>query len=153
MKGLFFLLAILLLLNSCATFQEPEFLGLTNYKLGQISGRELKFHIEAKVSNPNWYTIKIKPSDLEVYVEDQLMGTVRLDKTLKIKGKSESDLIIDLNGLLADGAMITAVRYMNKEEVRVNIKGKVKGGVFIFSKKFEVDETRSVNGRNLRFGQ
>jgi len=152
MKNWFFFGILFLLLSSCANFKEPEFISSEGFKLEKMDGKVISFSAGAKVHNPNWFGIKIKPSHVEVYVEGQLMGNVYLEKKVKMKAKRESDLKFKLRAELEDGAMITAMRYANKENVSVRIKGKVKGGIFIFSKKMEIDETRSVSGKNLRLG-
>lgn len=149
-KRIFFLSILCLLIGSCANFEEPEFRGSEGMKLEKMEGKKITFTAGAKVYNPNWFAIKIKPSHVEVYIEDQLMGEIHLDKKVKMKAKSESSLIFPLIGELEDGAMITLMRYSGKENVRLRIKGKVKGGVWIFSKKFEVDETRTVSGKDLK---
>lgn len=150
MKSYFLIFLLGTILCSCANFEEPEFKGSEGLKLEKMEGKKISFTAGAKVYNPNWFGIKIKPSHVEVYIEDQLMGEIYLDKKVKMKAKSESSLIFPLIGELEDGAMITLMRYASKENVRVQIKGKVKGGVWIFSKKFEVDETRTVSGKDLK---
>lgn len=149
-KSLFFTVLLGFILTSCANFEEPEFRGSEGMKLEKMEGKKISFTAGVTVYNPNWFGIKIKPSNVEVYIEDQFMGKIYLDKKVKMKAKSESLLSFPLFGELEDGAMITLLRYANAENVRIHIKGKVKGGVFIFSKKFEIDETRTISGKNLK---
>lgn len=146
------LLSLLLLLNACASLQEPEFRSSEGFKLEKMEGKEIRFSVGAKVYNPNWFGIKIKPSNVEVYVDGQLMGVVHLEKKVKMKAKRESTLNLQLLATLEDGAWITMMKNANRENVEVRIKGKVKGGVFIFSKKIEIDETKTVSGKDLKLG-
>lgn len=139
---------ILLLLASCA-IEAPEFIGSEGFKMEKMDGKEIRFTAGVKVNNPNWFGIKIKKSAVDVYVEDQLMGQIQLEKKVKMKAKRESTLTMPLKAVLEDGAMITMMRYASKENVNIRIKGKVKGGVWIFSKKIEIDEKRQISGRNL----
>lgn len=152
MRNFIFAISVLFILGSCAAFKEPELVKMGEFKMGQIEGKHINFTVDATVHNPNWYALKVKKSHVEVYVEDQFMGNVYLDKKIKMKAKRDSELIADLHAELEDGAMITALRYAKKEDVKVHIKGKIKGGIFIFSKKFEIDETRSISGKELRLG-
>ena len=80
------------------------------------------------------------------------MGTVKLTKKVKMKAKQESSLSLPLLATLEDGAMFTALRYAKKDQVKVRIKGKVKGGIFFLSKKVEIDETKTVSGKDLNIG-
>lgn len=139
-------------LASCTTFREPEFIGSEGIKLNKIEGKNISFTVAFKILNPNWFGIKVKPSKVDVYVEDQFMGTVLLDEKLKLKAKKENDLSIPLLAILEDGAMFTALKYAKAEKVSVRITGKVKGGVWIFSKKIPLDEKRTISGKDLRIG-
>lgn len=140
--------SLLLLVSSCA-IESPEFIGSEGFKLEKMDGKEILFTAGVKVDNPNWFGIKIKKSIVDVYVEDQLMGQVQLEKKVKMKARRESTLTLPLKAVLEDGAMITMMRYASKENVNVRIKGKVKGGVWIFSKKIDVDEKRQISGKKL----
>ena len=153
MKKFLFILTTFVLLTGCATFQEPEFRGSEGVKMEKMDGQEISLSAGIKVYNPNWYALKIKPSTVEVYLEDQLMGTVKLNKKVKMKAKQESSLSLSLLATLEDGAMFTALRYVKKDQVKVRIKGKVKGGIFFLSKKVEVDETKTISGKDLNLGK
>lgn len=153
MKKFLFILTAFVLLTGCATFQEPEFRGSEGVKMEKMDGQEISLSAGIKVYNPNWYALKIKPSTVEVYLEDQLMGTVKLNKKVKMKAKQESSLSLSLLATLEDGAMFTALRYAKKDQVKVRIKGKVKGGIFFLSKKVEVDETKTISGKDLNLGK
>lgn len=153
MRKFLFILIAFVLLTGCATFQEPEFRGSEGVKMEKMDGQEISLSAGIKVYNPNWYALKIKPSTVEVYLEDQLMGTVKLNKKVKMKAKQESSLSLSLLATLEDGAMFTALRYVKKDQVKVRIKGKVKGGIFFLSKKVEVDETKTISGKDLNLGK
>lgn len=148
---IFYSLILLLLLSSCAV-EAPEFIGSDGFKMDKMDGKEILFTAGVKVNNPNWFGIKIKRSAVDVYIEDQLMGKVQLEKKVKMKAKRESTLTLPLKAVLEDGALITMMRYASKENVNVRIKGKVKGGVWIFSKKIEIDEKRQISGKDLSPG-
>lgn len=153
MKKFLFILSALVLLSACATFQEPEFRGTEGLKMDKMEGKEISLSAGVKVYNPNWYALKIKPSTVEVYLEDKLMGKVKLTKKIKLKAKQESSLSVPLLATLEEGAMFTALRYATKEQVKVRIKGKVKGGIFFISKKVNIDETKTISGKDLKFGK
>lgn len=148
---IFYSLILLLFLSSCAV-EAPEFIGSDGFKMDKMDGKEILFTAGVKVNNPNWFGIKIKRSVVDVYIEDQLMGKVQLEKKVKMKAKRESTLTLPLKAVLEDGALITMMRYASKENVNVRIKGKVKGGVWIFSKKIEIDEKRQISGKDLSPG-
>lgn len=149
MRKLLFVFLSALLLTSC-TFYEPQFRGIENFKLHGIEGRDVNFDLSAKVYNENSYAIKIKPSTLDIYVDDTYMGKVRMEKKVKMKRKSESILSSPFNLELTQGALLKAVGLAAKGQVTIRLKGKVKGGVFIFSKKIDVDESKTISGQDLK---
>ena len=143
------ILCSLIILSSC-TFIEPSYKGGEKFKFDKLEGKTLKFTVGAKILNPNNYTIKIKPSDLDVYIEDDFMGVIHLDKTLKLKKKQELFVDAPFTATLNDGALFKLLKFVTKGKLQLTFKGKVKGGVFIFSKKFDVNETTTIDGSNLR---
>ena len=151
MKRFAFLLTLVLFLSSCASFEAPEFRGGESFKLGKIEGKTIHFNAGGKVYNGNWFGIKIKPSEFNVYLDNDFMGTVRLEKKVKLKRKRETDLNASFKAELEDGAMLKAMRLGSGNEVKIRLQGKAKAGVFVFSKKFEVDETIPFSGKGLKF--
>jgi len=152
LRYLFLGLLSVLLTSSCA-IESPEFMGSESMEGFKIDGKTITFNAGIKMSNPNWFAIKIKRSMLDVYIEEQYMGKLSLDKKVKLKAKRESVLQFPLKAELEDGAMFTILRYASKENVNIRFKGKVKGGVWLFSKKIEIDETRQVSGKSLQLNQ
>ena len=137
------------LLTSC-TFYEPEIRGGESFKMEKMDGKEVRFTAGAKVYNGNWFAVKVKKSTLDLYVDGDYLGKVHLLKKVKMKAKKETDLEGTFLAVLDDNAMMKALGLAMKGEVEVRLKGKIKGGVFIFSKKLDFDERRKINGSAFR---
>ncbi len=137
------------LLASC-TFYEPEMRGGESFKMEKMDGKEVRFTAGAKVYNGNWFAIKVKKSTLDLYVDGDYMGKVHLLKKVKMKAKRETDLEGTFLAELEENAMMKALGLAMKGDVEVRLKGKIKGGVFIFSKKLDFDERRKINGSSFR---
>lgn len=137
-----------LALTSCS-FYKPEFRGGETFSVGKIEGKSIQFNAGGNVYNPNSYSIKVKPSTFDVYVNDEYMGQVHLDKKIKMKKKTETKIDAPFTATLTEGAMFKAMRLANGGPVTVRLKGKVRAGVFIFGKKIDVDESRSLKDLNL----
>lgn len=136
----------------CMTFSEPEFRGDEKLNFDGVQGREVKFNASAKVYNENCFNLKIKPSTLDLHIEGDYIGKVHLDKKLKLKKRKESTVEAFFTAILEKGALLKAMKYAGRDEIKIRLSGKVKGGVFIFSKKFEINETKTISGANLNFG-
>lgn len=154
MRNLSFIFALALLFTSCKlfSFDNPEMRGKEEIKISKINGKSIEFTAAATVYNPNWYGVKVKPSELELYVEGDYMGTVQLNRKVKLKRKKENDLEATFTATLEDGVLMKAMKFAAKKEIKVRLKGKIKGGVFIFSKKFDFDETKTIPGASFKLG-
>ncbi len=140
---------VISLLSSC-TFHEPEMRGDETFKLERMEGKEVRFTAGAKLYNGNWFAVKVKKSTLDLYVDGEYMGKIHLLKKVKMKAKRETDLQADFLAELEGNALMKAMGLAMKGDVVVRMTGKIKGGVFIFSKKLDFDESRTMNGRSLR---
>jgi LEA14-like dessication related protein len=138
----------IVVLTSC-TFYEPEMRGGESFEMEKLEGKEIRFTAGAKVYNGNWFAIKVKPSTLDLYVDDEYIGKVHLEKKVKMRAKQETALEAPFVAELEANALTKAMGLALKGDVKVRLKGKIKGGVFIFSKKIEFDETRTMNGKDL----
>ncbi len=149
---LLFGFSCLFLLNSCKVFEEPEFVKMGGYQIESMEGSTINFSVNAVISNPNWYALKVKPSKLDVYAGDFFMGTVFLEDKLKFKKKKDSEINASFRAELADGALLKAMSFGGEENVNLTLKGKVKAGVFFIYKKFDVNESQSINGGSFGIG-
>ncbi len=143
------LLVLVTGLSSCVTFKEPEFKSMDGYTFDGMEGKQVKFKLKATVYNPNPYALKVKPSQVSIFAEDKLYGTLKLEKTQKMKRKKDTQLEVPLCFEMADGAMMGLVLLMRKEKINIKIDGKVKGGVYFISKKFPVNYEKSISPKEL----
>jgi LEA14-like dessication related protein len=136
-------------LSSCVSFKNPELKSMDGYSFDGIEGNQVKFTVKATVYNPNFYTLKVKPSKVDVYAENQLYGTLNLTKTQKMKRKKDTKLEVPLRFDMADGAMMGMMLLMRKDKIKVKLDGKVKGGVYFISKKFPVKYENTISPKEL----
>lgn len=148
----FLILAVLFLATSCANFKEPDVQRFDGVKLEKMDGKKIAFLVKVVVENENWYALKVKPSTVDVFIEDVFVGKLYLTKKVKIKAKSAGVVELPVRAELEDGALMTLLKYAMKDKVGVHLKGKIKGGVFCFYKRFPVDEKRTVDGSQLNIG-
>ncbi len=149
-----FALTLILTLSSCGCldFNTPEMRGGEDFSVNKIDGNKVDLNVKANIYNDNCFSLKIKPSDLELYVDGESIGTVRLNKKVKLKKRKETPIDANLTATLDDGALMKMMGYAAKGEVEVRLKGKAKGGVFIFSKKIEIDEKRKISTSRFKMG-
>ncbi len=149
MRNLVVVFLSLLLLNSCEWYEQVDIVEIGKIKLDKLEGNNATVNMDIELENPNWYAIKVKPSFLDVYVEDEFLGKAHLLEKIKLKRKKTGLYNIKLELLGEKGVMGKVMKYALKKELKIRLVGKVKAGVFIFSKKLEVDETKTIDGRKF----
>ena len=151
MRNLIFILLLGTLFSSCS-IKTPKLVGDEKFKFESVKDGTVKFTAGATFLNENWFGIKVKPSMMNLYIEDEFIGEVKLEKKVKLRRKKETALEAPFTLVLEKGAMLKIMKYATQGQVKVRLTGKVKGGVFFISKKIEMDETKTISGANLRLG-
>ncbi|MEJ6775806.1 MAG: LEA type 2 family protein [Crocinitomicaceae bacterium] len=150
MKSVIAVIVAFFIFSSCS-FYELEYKGGEQIKFGKLEGKQFSFTAGGKILNQNGFAIKVKPSDLSLFIEGEYIGLVHLDKEIRMKRKSDEYIEGRFTATLADGAMLRALFFINKKQLEICLKGKVKVGVWMFGKKFDVNETRTIRGSDLKF--
>jgi len=150
-KFILFLLCFIIL-NSCIQFQEVEFKNMEDVKIEKVEGRKISMLLSVKLFNPNVFSIKIKPSNVNLYIEDQLVGKINLNNKVKIIKRTENTYFVPLQIDMEEGALLKFLKYSFKEKIKIHIKGVVKGSVFGITKKIEVDEIQEIDGKLFKLG-
>ncbi|MEN8958111.1 MAG: LEA type 2 family protein, partial [Flavobacteriales bacterium] len=87
--------------SSCSLYEEVEFLGVQDYSFERQEDSKIKASILFKINNPNFYSIKLKKCDFEIFVDDHKLGTAGMLDALKIVKKTEGEYTLNL-GLQED---------------------------------------------------
>lgn len=141
----------LVVMNSC-DFDEPDISNVTNFKLVEMEGRHIEAEFNVDCENPNAFGFKMKRANIDVIVDDQVLGKITLDKKIKVKRKSKKTYTVPLSIDLEDGAMLKMIQLSMRKEITVLLKGKVRGSVCGISKSFDVNETKKIDGSLLKMG-
>jgi LEA14-like dessication related protein len=149
MKTVFIFVLTCCMFTGCMEFEEPEFGGIANFKMDSFSGGELKCSFDATIGNPNKFGIKLKPTVLDVYADDQMIGKLHLDNRIKFKRKSDKVYNVPLRVKLENGMMMKLMGFMGKSNVKLRFVGKVKASVYGITKKVDIDQSKDINPSEL----
>lgn len=151
MKKLRFLFLVLVAVSftGCVTYDDVEFKGWSDFKFGGLKGKDVDLSFNASIYNPNKYTIKAKPSNFDLYVEDSYVGKAFLTEKVTMKKKSTSESPVKLRIELIDGAMFSLIRLIKKDEIEIMLEGKLKGSVYGLNKKFDVKEKKTISTKDF----
>ena len=128
----------LTLLAGCSTLKGPEFRDIKNFKLGEIKMGESTVKMDVIFLNPNNSTFRIKSTDLDIYVNDSLVGHTTLDTVIKVQKLSEFSLPISAR-IKTASLFSNALSFLLNKEATVKISGTIKAGIGNLYKNFKID--------------
>lgn len=140
------------LLTGCFDYDDVVYQGIESVKIGKISEGKTPISFNIKLDNPNNYKIKIKPSDLTVYIGGKELGEVHLKQTLVIKKKSSNSYPLTIEAKLKDIALSSISGLMEmatKKTVTIRFKGFVRGSVYGVTQKRFVDQSKEIETSQL----
>lgn len=134
-------------LTSCFSYKEIEMSDIRDIKLNNVNGR-LEVQAGMNIKNPNNYSIKVKKIEADMLVNGANVGKIHLSKKVMLPKKSDqmqnfsvntelSNLLSALPGVLFGG------------DIRLQLKGYVKGKVFLFSRKFPFEAEEKISSKDL----
>lgn len=140
--------SLIIFLASCV-FQQPVFKKYEGFEMGKMDAKNVSFTLKARIYNPNWYALKVKPSSLEISTSDGKLGVLHLDEKIKMKGRKETSLVVPMHVDFERGIMMKLMSFGLQDSVKINLKGDVRGGVFFITKKIPMVFSRSISPKDL----
>ncbi|RFC54351.1 NDR1/HIN1-like protein [Brumimicrobium aurantiacum] len=147
LKFIFAILAFLFLTTGC--IENPEFKGVSNFKVDQINQGKLAFNVDVSAYNPNWYNLKVRKSTLNIYLNDQYVGEAFLLDKYKMKRKTTTLDNVPVEVLLEPGIMMKLVKIAMGGNVKLRLEGKLKASAFGIPVSKQVDQTKELNPKDL----
>jgi LEA14-like dessication related protein len=135
------------LFTSCFHYDDVVYQGFDNVKISKPKDGQMTLNFDLKLDNPNKYKIKIKPSDVSIFIGGKELGQVHLTETLVIDKRSQKSYPLSLELKLKDlfkSGLGSAFEMMTKQTVSLRIKGFVRGSVYGFTQKRYIDETKEM---------
>lgn len=149
------LLLFISLISLTACFDIPEFRGVSNFKMDEFKGNHISFHLDVDVFNPNGYGIRVRPSDFDVYINNQYVGKGKLDRSFKMRRKKNTVCHLPISLDLERGILMKLVRWAQSDKIELKIDGDLKVRVGGIPKKEHIEQTQEINLKdlNINFGK
>ncbi len=147
MKNILPIILLALSMSSCS-YKQINLISMNNVKIKNVSKSGIDMSIDARIENPNNYNIHVKSSDLDVALANKIFGKARVKPTVKLKKNSTLTYPVSIHinyKPLAGGIMQTIPSLVLQKSVTTSVKGKLKGRVFLFTKKFDIDEQKKLD--------
>ena len=148
-------IAFFALLFSSCNVQDVEMVNVNSYKVAKSSDDKIKLILNIRIDNPNTFNIKVKKTDLNLFVNGTDAGKINLEDKLIILKKTETDydFVLTADQKQVSRAVVQAgIGIALTGKVNINVKGWIKGKVFGIGKKIDIDEKQSLSVKDLGLG-
>ena len=133
------LLSLPLLFSGCS-YEEIKLMGIKDVTYQELKGSVLRMSITATVNNPNYLSVKIKNANMDLRLNDRVIGTVTQVEQVTLAGRKQQDykilVSIEIKDVLSN--MLGMVRLLNDPK-NLNLSGTMQVKSFLYSKTFQVD--------------
>lgn len=125
MKHILYLLTIILL-ASCGNPQELQFQDVKGIRIKELSSNT-KAEVDIQFYNPNKFGMKMKDGDIDLYLNNKLIGNAKLDDTYDVPGQDTFILTANMD-IDVKSALPSALDILLNNKMTVELKGSVKAG-------------------------
>lgn len=124
------LIAFLLFAASCGNPKNLVYQDVRNFSIQKLSltpeiGMDIQFY------NPNNFGMTLKDGDIDVYMNDKIIGNAKLTHSYKVPGLDTFLLPVTFNANL-EGVVSNAIVLLSNKEVNIKLQGSVKAGRGVF---------------------
>lgn len=119
--------------SSCKKPVAPEYIGVENVEVKSFGLKETKLGVTVKMFNPNNQRLQVKSADLDLYVNNELLGHSVLDSLVSIPKRDTFFLPLSVN-VQTMGTAARMVQSMADTSVMLKVTGIArlgKSGVFV----------------------
>ena len=135
------LLSLPLLFSGCIGYEEVKLLNIKDVTYQEFKGNILRLAITVTVDNPNYFSVKIKDANMDLRLNDRVIGTVTQVEQIVLDGQARKDykvqISIEMKDMLTN--FLSLSRVLMNEPQKLNLSGTVQVKSFLYSKTFQVD--------------
>ena len=141
-KHLIIILVFLpVLFLGCSGFEDIKLLNVKDVTYQEFKGNVLRLVITATVHNPNRFNVKIKNANMDLRLNDRVIGSVTQMEQITLAGRTQKDyriyVAIEMKDLLSN--IINLSRILMNEPKNLNLSGTIHVKSFLYSKTFRVE--------------
>jgi LEA14-like dessication related protein len=121
------LMVIAIYMSSCQKPKALEYKSYSNFKVEKVGLSDIQLAMDLVYYNPNNVGLQLKRTDLDVYINDNFLGTTSQEYQITIAKKSDFTLPLHIK---VDGKNIFKNLFATlfNKEITVKVTGKVKVG-------------------------
>ena len=127
MQKLIYVISIIFVFMSCATPKAVEYQTYHNFTIQKLGFNNSSISLDLQYYNPNNFGLQLRSSDLDIFIDGNLLGHSSLDTLLLIPKKDTFNIPVkfDVN---MQNIFKNAWNTLTGKEIMVRLTGKVKVG-------------------------
>lgn len=153
MRLAFLAFAFSFLLIGCSGLEDVKVKEVQNISINEFSKKKIDLTVDVLIENPNALSFQVKDVDLLIDVNGKSLGQTKLSEGFSIAGNSSEIHSVSLSAETGEtfkelwpSLLMSAL----SQQIEVRIHGQIKGGVFLVSRKIDVDHTEKVDLKDLK---
>ena len=140
-KHLFIILLFLPLLFSGCSYEDVQLVNVRDVTYQEFKGNVLRLSITATVNNPNRFNVKIKNANMDLRLNDRVLGSIMQMEQITLDGRTQKDykihVSIEMKDMLSN--LMNLYRVLMNEPKNLNLSGTVHVKSFLYSKTIQID--------------
>jgi LEA14-like dessication related protein len=145
------LLLLAILINSCIQIKPVYIKQIKSISVDKVSLSEARLKMEMMICNHNSFSITVKDADIEVYLNEALIGKLKPETTMVvIPARSEMDYCTFVEADISKHLFGSLIGIINNKAVPVTIKGEATLKKFIFEKHVEFNSSDTISLKSLK---
>ena len=135
------LLSLPLTFSGCFQFEDIKLVKVKDVTYQEFNGSTLRLAITATVNNPNRFSVKIKNANMDMKLNDKVIGTLSQIENIELAGRTQKDykihISIEMKDMLSN--LVGLYRVLMNDSRNLSLSGSVQVKSFLYSKTFQVD--------------
>jgi LEA14-like dessication related protein len=126
-KNIGYALFLVLFACSCKAPKDLEYRSVDNFGIKQAGAGKTAISLDILLYNPNKYAMKLKDADLDIFLNGNLVGKMKLKDRLKIPKADTFSLPVTVDVDLKT-VFSNALQLLFNSEVDIKLNGKIHAG-------------------------
>jgi len=136
-----FIFTLPFFLTGCSNYEEIRIIKVKDVSYEELRGGMLRLAITATIDNPNLFKVKITNANMELRLQDRVLGNVSQIEKIELLGRTQKDytmrISIEMKDLMSNA--INIYRLFMNDPRDLNLSGTVDVRSFLYSKTFNVE--------------
>jgi len=140
-KYLYLILLFIPLLFSGCSHEDIQLISIKDVTYQEFKGNVLRLAITATVNNPNRFNVKIKNANMDLRLNDKIIGTVLQMEQIDLASRKQKDYKIQVSIEMKDllSSITSLYRVLMNDSRSLNLSGTVQVKSFLYSRTYQVN--------------